>query len=456
MIRFANQDLVVWQVVAVIAQIVLLGTIIMTSNAGGRTVVRRMLNPGCWLTFFYTLWFLIPQCVSITNANFILGINKPTAAMVLTTQGHLVAFLSVVCLGLLLIRWTIDFPAARLPPTLEFVPLRSREKWLLGIFYLVGFVATLYLGNELMSIDGSRAQLVKTPVGLAATTASFYGLFAMAVGTGHTLFHRRFLAAAAVIAVMGWAIFYTGARGRLLWPIVLGVAYVFCRTDRVRMRPLVGLGVLGFLVLLVFDPVLNSMRNNDGNLDMDQVQKKTQLSNLFMKKRNFDGFANFAVITNDDAPPRDSGVYLEGGRRLFMTNYFPEVWAKKVGFGTTLPGMLYLGGGSRGLLWGGFLYGIFLGVLGFIFRRIRSEPLFWAYAFAMTWLAAVGGNFQESLDKMATVASPGIVWLLLCPPRRFPIALRFPMTNGQSRASAEPTEKRPRTVGGFAGSDALV
>lgn len=454
MINFANQDLVVWQIIAVLIQIVLLGSIIVISNAGGRTVVRRLLNPGCWLAFFYTLWFLIPQCVSITNNNFILGINKPTAEMVLTTQWHLVGFLSVVMLGLLSIRLTIDYPAPSLPPTLQFLPLRAREKWLLGSFYVVGFAATIYLGNSLMQMDGSRAQLVKTPVGIAATTLSFYGLFAMAVGTGHTLFHRRYVAAAVVIGLMGWAIFYTGARGRLLWPVVLGVAYVFCRTDRIRLRPLIGLGVLGFLVLLVFDPVLNSLRNNDGHLDMEQVQKKTALANLFMNKRNFDGFANFAVITNDPAPPRDSAVFVEGGRRLFMTHYFPEVWKKNVGFGTTLPGMLYLGGGSRSLLWGGLFYGVFLGVLGYVFRRIRSEPLLWCYAFAMTWLAAVGGNFQESLDKMAIVASPGIVWLLLVPPKHFPIALRH---RGRSRRvdDAEPAGDR-RVLGGFAGSDAIT
>ena len=28
----------------------------------------------------------------------------------------------------------------------------------------------------------------------------------------------------------------------------------------------------------------------------------------------------------------------------------------------------------------------------------------------MTWLAAIGGNFQESLDKMLIIAAPGFIW----------------------------------------------
>lgn len=407
-----------FQIVLVLAQVGLLIGIIHLSTAGGRLVLQRFFNPGCWYTLFYLLWFLIPQIVSITNDNFVLELPGATAKIVLRSQLYLLAFNSAVALGLLLVRLMFDYRAGTLPSKLSFRDLRGREKVLLFTFYMAGCAATAYLGTQLLNSEGMRSELVKTPMGLLATSLAFFGVFAMAVLVGHGLYERKYVMAILSISVLGGAIFFTGARGRLLWPVSLAVAYVLCRSNRIKFGHLIALGTLGFMVLLVFDPVLTAVRGGLRHFDMREVREKVMISNLFMTKRNFDGFANFTLIVTNDSLRPDPRILLHGARTPFMEHYFPGILEGGVGFGTTFPGMLWLSGRFYALLLGGLAYGGMLGLLGFLMRRIRHEPMFWSYMFAMTWLAAVGGNFQESLDKMIAIAMPGFIWLALIPPRK--------------------------------------
>ncbi len=423
-----------YQILAIFAQALLLLGIVNMSNAGGRTVFQRLFNPGCWYSFFYILWFLIPQIVSIANDNFVIDYPGVTGQVVLESQLYLVLFNLMLASGLLLVRLTFDFRAGDLPTFLHFDTLRRSETALIIVFYLIGCVATLYLGRQLLNSDGFRSELVKTPSGMIATVLSFFGIFAMAVLVGHSLYNRRFLVTLLAVGLLGGFIFFTGARGRLMWPVVLAVAYVSCRQNRINFKPLIGLAILGFAVLLVFDPVLNSLRGGLRRFDMGEVREKISVGNLFMNKRNFDGFANFTLIVTRDTAPADPNVFFRGGRKTFMEHYYPDIFKRGVGFGTTVPGMLWLGGKTSGLVFGGMAYGGMLGFLGFLSRRIRRESMFWSYLFAMTWLAAVGGNFQESLDKMLAVALPGFVWRFALPRK-----LRFePQFEGRSLESSSP------------------
>ncbi|MEM1227484.1 MAG: hypothetical protein AAGJ40_17430 [Planctomycetota bacterium] len=403
------------QILAILVQPVLLWGIARISAAGGRHVIQRYLNPGCWLAFFYTLWFLIPQLVSITNDHFVLGFPAATQDNVLWSQWRLVFFLGTILIGLLAGRALLGSWSVLAMQNIRFRTLRRSEHQMLWLFYGAGFVAMVYLATQLAGSDGFRSELVKTPAGMVATAVGFFGLYAMAVLNGHALFHRNHVLAIVVVLLLGTAIFFTAARGRLLWPIVLGVAYVACRRNRINWAALFAVGTLGVLVLLVFDPVFSSLRGGLRHFDGKELADKINPSNIFMKKRNFDGFANFTLISSSDSLKKQSGIIINGARKPFMEHYFPEVFASGVGYGTTLPGMFWLAAGFRGLLLGGAAYGVLLAVLTTIFHRIRNEPMFWSYAFAMTWLAAVGGNFQESLDKMVAMALPGFVWLALIP-----------------------------------------
>jgi hypothetical protein len=400
-----------YQILAILAQVLLLAGIVHTAAAGGRTIFLRVFNPGCWMTFYYVLWFLIPQLVSITNDNFVLDVPGVTDQVLLRSQLFLTLFLTLVGIGILSVRLLFEYNASTKPARLVLEPMLRSERWLIIGFYIAGFFATIYLGNQLLSIDGMRSELVKTPTGLLATTVSFFGIVGMAVLLAHSLYDRQLLVVLLVMGILGGAIFFTGARGRLLWPVVLGVSYVFCRANQINYRLLTGVAILGLFVLLVFDPILNSIRS--GHFDAKEVREKVSVSNLFMAKRNFDGFANFTRIITSDSIAQDATVFRTGARKKFMEHYYPEVFKKGVGFGTTFPGMLWIGGKFSGLITGSFAYGAALGLIGFLFRRIQREPMFWSYMFAMTWFTAIGGNFQESLDKLVAVALPGFVWLLL-------------------------------------------
>ena len=403
------------QLLAIVTQAVLLWVIVTIARANGRQVIARYLNPGCWLAFFYTLWFLIPQLVSVTNDNFVLGFPGATPQQVLVSQWRLVVFLATVLLGLLVARALLGFRSVPALQIIRFRALRRSETQMLWLFYILGFFSTVYLGIQLASMGGFRSELVKTLPGMIATTVSFFGLYAMAVLSGHAFFHRNYLLAFLIIIVLGTAIFFTAARGRLLWPIVLAVAYVACRRNKVNWNAVIGVGTLGILVLLVFDPVFSSLRGGLRHFDGQQLADRINPNNIFMEKRNFDGFANFTLISSVDSSKKQLDILMTGGRKAFMEKYFPDIFASGVGFGTTMPGMLWLAGGFKVLVLGAAAYGALLAVLTTIFHRIRNEPMFWSYLFAMTWLAAVGGNFQESLDKMVAVALPGFVWLALVP-----------------------------------------
>ena len=407
-----------YQVCLLLVQLILIAGIIHLSALGGRTLLHRVFCPGCWFAFFYVLWFFIPQFVTLFNDNFVLGYPEATGETVVQAQLYLAAFTLSVWAGILVFRGLVD-PGSRFAQA--NVPIRYLDGWdktLLGLFYFAGLLATIYLGVTLMGSEGFRSELVKTPTGLAATAIAFFGTYSLAVIFGHATYDRRFIVAALAMAGLGSALFFTGARGRLLWPIALAIAYNWCRSGRVRLRYVVGFALAGVLVLMLFDPLLNAMRDESERVDTEELAARMSISRLYMEKRNFDGFANFTLISGRDIVEYQPRIFLTGGRQTFMETYFPGTLEMGVGFGTTVPGMCWLAGGIWGLLGGGLAYGGILGALGLWSKRIRQEPLMWSYLFAMTWMSAIGGNFQESLDKAVAMALPGFVWILLAPRRR--------------------------------------
>ncbi|MEM9364723.1 MAG: hypothetical protein AAGD07_01930 [Planctomycetota bacterium] len=369
------------QIAAWTGQVVILLGIVVLATMGSRTMFQRLLSPACWIAFFYTLWFLVPQLVSISNNNFVIGFPEADGRAVLMSQVYLCVFLISVWTGFLIVRCVIDTGSRS---AAAFAPLRlldERDKWILGVFYAVGLLATGYLGLKYMGGEGARSVLVKSPVGIVMMTLSYFAIFAMAVILGHAVSSRRYVIGVLTLLALGSAIFFTGARGRLLWPIAMAVVFTWMRSDRINLRFVLVFVVLGVFTLMLFDPLLAMVRTDPQDVDYDQLEERVSIAHLFLVKRNFDGFANFTMIVNRDWAAYDPRVYLTGGRLSFMYTYFPEVWKQGVGFGTTIPGMCWLGGGAWGLIGGGMGYGLLMGMFNFLMKRIRDEPLMWGLRF---------------------------------------------------------------------------
>ena len=79
---------------------------------------------------------------------------------------------------------------------------------------------------------------------------------------------------------------------------------------------------------------------------------------------------------------------------------------------------------------GGLGYGLILTGVNVLLRFIRDPWLLYAYLFAMIWLAAVGGNLTESLDKLLAAAAPGVLGFALLRLRFVPRAGRGTIRGG--------------------------
>lgn len=390
-------------------QIALLALLVQDSGRDAEFHVYRFYSPQAWFALFFGLFFIMPAFVSLLPGHHIIGFESESNSFRLrssvVSMFYLVTFLLAVLGG-------SRITSSMLPRRVEARPLKFRrhamkgaDQLILLAFFVGGLLATLYLGWKNIGSESMRSALVKSTSGKIFTSISFFGNFAFAVFLARSFVRKRMLAAICVIAVFVPAVFMTGSRGRFLWPCILSLVYLFSYRNAFDFKRVIIAGALGLSVLVFSDTILLVFKD-DRELSLAGVR------NLFIK-RNFDGFANFTLISIFDQIPRRPLVALVGARETFMYHYFPSTYEKGVGFGSTWPGMCWIAGGWLGLLVGGFVYGSALGGLNVVFRRLNDERLFWAYLFAMTWLCAVAGNIHESFDKMLVAAAPGVIWFLL-------------------------------------------
>jgi len=391
-------------------QVATLVLLVQDSSKDAEFHCYRFYSPQAWFTLFFGLYFLLPAVVSLLPGHHIIGFEAESTRFRLqsavTAQFYLLTFLIAVFGGSRL-------TAQMLPQRLDNRPLRFRRSAMKGLdqlllltFFICGLLATMYLAwKNIGSGSAMRSALVKSTSGKILTSISFFGNFAFAVFLARSLVRRRILMAVAVIAIFVPAVFLTGSRGRFMWPCVLALVYLFSYRNAFDVKKLAIAATLGLSVLIFSDTILLVLKN-------DRELSFAGIRNLFIK-RNFDGFANFTLISTFDQIPHRPLVALIGARQEFMYHYFPSAYQKGVGFGATWPGMSWIAGGWIGLLIGGVVYGYILGAVNALFRKIEDERLFWAYLFAMTWLCAAAGNIHESLDKMAVAAAPGVVWFIL-------------------------------------------
>jgi len=263
----------------------------------------------------------------------------------------------------------------------------------------------MYLCVKMMSMSGFRSGMMKTTDGLIFTAIAFFGNFAFAVILSRSIVQRKYLRALATFVVFGGAVFFTGARGRLMFPLLLSLVYVFSFRNAFNWKFVSIVFGVSLSILIFSDVVLLALKGA-------QEMREVKVAELFTK-RNLDGFANFSVISGYDQIPRKPSVLLIGARSTWMEHYFPDMWSQGVGSGSTIPGMFWIAGGWPGLILLGACYGAMLGAINIVLRKLTDERLFWSYLFCMVWVCALGGNFQESMDKMVVAITPGLIWFFI-------------------------------------------
>jgi hypothetical protein len=398
---------------AIACQLLLLGALCWTQSRYTSVLMYRYFTPAGFITFWYAMYFIIEQLAYMTNGYTMLGMEAlaPDQAVALyeRTQLLLLAMLASMVMGSAL----VPLPRRTIEPE-EFT--RSLGKgvgfWTVSAvlaFFVLGMIATIYLGHQftrLTSLGQFRSGLVKSSDGLMATVVQFLGNFAFSVLLFWLVRARRYLLVAGLVAAFFMAILYTGARGRFLWPTLIGLAVVFAAGNTLPTARLVVFGVLGIFALSIMDPLRKSMVDPTATFTI--FSAGDFVSDLLIK-RNFDGFANFGLISGMGFIEPNLHRLFTGAREIFMTTCFPVIYRAGVAFGSTLPGYFYVSAGVPGVIILGALYGASLQMINLLLRSLRSIWLLFAYMYGMMWYTAVGADFVESRNKMLAAMAPGII-----------------------------------------------
>lgn len=397
--------MILMSVAFLLAQILLLFYLVSGSPLGAPGgYFYRLFNPYGFLALFYSMFFILPQIYGIFHDFYLVASASIGASShaepFLTTQVYLVVFLGLLLVGQTIAALTV--PRSTEPFTLKIEPIPTPIKAFVWLLFILGVYCTLRLGAEWQQTGGFRSNLVKSMSGKVLTTLSFLANFAFTALTVDAVKRRKYLTAVVIFVIFAFAVLTTGARGRLLWPMAFSIIVIATSGRRMSITTLVVFAVVALVSLPFLDSVQRMMSG-----DKITLASEIPLIDLLFQKRNFDGFANFALILN--------GVYSEpslgalfGARDTFMTAYFPATYAAGVGFGATVPGWFYLSGGILGFLILSLLFGVALGVMTLWLHRTRSIWSIYAYLFAIIWITQVGGNVPESLDKMVAASFPAI------------------------------------------------
>jgi hypothetical protein len=379
----------------------------------GQGFLVRNYGPFNWFSFFYVFWFFFPQVIALFPPHLIVGLEGEgeygRKLMMLDGQIAITVYILAVTFGYFLGSKILRL---KYPQNLYLGKYDQEDMLLIWVFYIFGVISIFYLGMKFHSSDGMRSELVKDPVGKFATAISFYGNFAFSVLASYFIIKKRYFFALAVTLLFAGAILMTGARGRLLWPLVIAFVFVSIYWKVFPLFKIAIFGALLLLVLVLLDPVMIFLRDGDLISFFERVSPSELLNSLFYR-RNFDGFSNLTVIAYYDDVDYDISRLFSGARDTFMFEFYPDIYERGVGFGVTYPGSLLLSGGWFLLMLGAMLYGFLLGAVSSFIDENMNPRLLFSYLFLMTWLAAIGGNFIESADKMLIAASPGFIWLFM-------------------------------------------
>ena len=380
----------------------------------------RFFHPLNWLVFFYCIWFGIPQIYFLVSGGYVVGLDQYDLMMrfrfCITAQCYLIVFLLCVILS----SWTVQAAfskgvAGTRPIRFERGGYKVYRVYAISCL-LVGIAATIALGKQNMEIDGMRSELVKTTSGKILTSLMYFGMYGFGYLLAESIFKKRWLTCVLLVVAFGGPTFLTGARARFLFPFVDSVIFVATRRRKLFSPALLVAALVSLSVVMFADALFKSIKQDA------EAEIEGQWTEMF-ERRNFDGFSNFTLICNTYNIQHRQRVLVTGARNTFMNHYFPEYYARGVGFGTTLPGVAWIAMGAGGLLLVGAVYGAGLGLLDVWLRTIDSPQLYWSYLLAITWICAIGGNFIESADKMIIALSPALIAYVLGRVRLGPLRL---------------------------------
>ncbi|MCB5410820.1 hypothetical protein [Pseudogemmobacter faecipullorum] len=387
-------------------------------------LLYRLGHAGGFYAFFYLLFFLLPQLVGALSGQWaIIGYEAAhelsRKGVFLATQARLTGFSAAVFIGAALMARWLPLPVTRFHRLCP-LPLPQTLQIYLWLCFGFGLCGHAVLAWQSLSLTGFRSDLLKSPSGMALTALSFQAGFAFALLLATGLLQGRRGQALLLIALLAPLVVIQGARGRLLWPLLIAALLIACWRNRLPLWRWLGLGALLSGLLAVMDPLRYAVLRG---LSPD-ISLLRELSQIFLA-RTFDGFASFALILDGGRMQADPQLLFSGIRDDFMRAYYPEVLAQGVAFGSGLPGWFWLsGGGAAGFLALSLVYGLFLGLLALLLRRLRHLFLVVALLFCCIWLCALAGDFVESLDKMLASCFAGLLGALLIPARAGPAGAR--------------------------------
>ncbi len=371
----------------------------------------RWFHPLNALGAFYFLWYIVPQIYYVYSGGYVHDMGQydaPTLLRVgIATQWYLIVFMAIVYATAFAFDYMTSYLIRTPTPAIDF----SRCDWpiyqIFAYFCLFcGVGATVALGRQFMTMDGMRSALVKTTSGQILTSIMYYGMYGFAFLMSDSLWKRRWWLVGMLVVGFGVPVFFTGSRGRFLFPLVLSIIFFATRKKRLLNPSMIAAGVLCLLIVAFSDQFLMAMRSDqETRLDSGWVE-------LF-EKRNFDGYANMIIVVHSWDLQTDLSVLYRGARNPFMYYYFPDVYEQGVAFGTGIPSYAWIAGYLPMMIIIAMVYGLMMGGLDLILRRTRSPQIYWSYLLSLTWMCAVGSSFIEAADKMMISVSPPIVAYLL-------------------------------------------
>ncbi|WP_028644639.1 hypothetical protein [Nocardioides sp. URHA0020] len=393
-------------------------------------------NPAAFFVLFATLFFILPEIYGIAHDFYLddfpaLGSTKSMEEMFVSGAWGFAIFLFFVALGIMLARPTTRRGAIPNASSILLKPLTRRQLTVLIIFLLAGVLANIYLSVQYSNATGFRSQLVKSWQGRLVTTVVYFGEFAVAIILAQAIAARRYALGFLAFGIFAASVTLTESRGRILWPAAIAVILLIASGRRMRYGRLIIAALVAVGALLLLDPLTKYLTTGEP-ISLSAV---LNVDSLF-QHRNFDGMSNFVLISQSGYIDPDPSRWLTGANDDFMNTFFPLVLAQGVAFGVSVPGWFYMAGGLVGVCIGATFYGVGLEYLNHKIRTIRSPELLVGYLFAITWLAAVGGNFVGSLDKAFANFVPAVVYLMLSRPSPRPRpsadATRVPRHSGPS------------------------
>lgn len=372
----------------------------------------RYFSPYHWFVFFIIFWFIVPQIISVFPPYSLVGLGflgeDTRKDMIVYGQISIFLFLFSLSIAYVFFRSVLS---KNVPTEQVFNAsfLTKKDLHILYWLFLIGVLCIFKLGVTFQSIEGMRSQLVKSFEGKLLTAIAFWANFSFSVLLAYFVVKKKYYRALLLLALFSSAILLTGARGRLLWPLL--ISFIFL-SIYYRKFPIVRISVIGFLmvsILVLLDPLMIAIREGNISDFFEYFRTRDIFSALFLK-RNFDSFSNLSLNVYFDAVEHNWIRLFTGARNAFMEQYFPAIYNSGVGFGVTYPGTAFLGLGWLGIVLFGSFFGFVGGFLSLMIERKMTVIQMFSYLTLMPWLCALGGNFVENFDKMIAAIFPGVIW----------------------------------------------